>query len=212
MFEDYPVEYFWGLITLAKVLKIETGQPGDFDKPRTREEALDRLERTAGPKAQDVGEVPGQDRRGRAAISGRERLRLGSASSWRMPWASWEEALGSPFGVIKCQRLLHISLWQAKLTGNSRRRDACFECGKHSISLTTGQRGRWWLVVSCSFIEVRKSFATPLLLGKHCREQSVTIPDLLAGELLSLSALKSVATVKGLRWPQVLRNNVPCAN
>jgi hypothetical protein len=54
MFEDYPVEYFWGLITLAKVLKIETGQPGDFDKPRTREEALDRLERTAGPKARKM--------------------------------------------------------------------------------------------------------------------------------------------------------------
>jgi hypothetical protein len=54
MFEDYPVEYFWGLITLAKVLKIETGQPGDFDKPRTREEALDRLERTAGPKARQM--------------------------------------------------------------------------------------------------------------------------------------------------------------
>jgi hypothetical protein len=44
MFEDYPVEYFWGLITLANVLKIETGQPGHFDKPRTREEALDRAE------------------------------------------------------------------------------------------------------------------------------------------------------------------------
>jgi hypothetical protein len=54
MFEDYPVEYFWGLITLAKVLKIETGQPGDFDKPRTREEALDRLERTAGPVARQM--------------------------------------------------------------------------------------------------------------------------------------------------------------
>ena len=54
MFEDYPVEYFWGLITLAKVLKIETGQPGDFDKPRTREEALDRLERTAGPHARKM--------------------------------------------------------------------------------------------------------------------------------------------------------------
>jgi hypothetical protein len=54
MYEDYPVEYFWGLITLAKVLKIETGQPGDFDKPRTREEALDRLERTAGPKARQM--------------------------------------------------------------------------------------------------------------------------------------------------------------
>jgi hypothetical protein len=51
MYSEFPVEYFWPLITLAKWLKIETGQPGDFDKPRTREEALDRLERTAGPKA-----------------------------------------------------------------------------------------------------------------------------------------------------------------
>jgi hypothetical protein len=54
MYEKYPVEYFWGLITLAKVLKIEAGQPGDFDKPRTREEALDRLERTAGPQARQM--------------------------------------------------------------------------------------------------------------------------------------------------------------
>jgi hypothetical protein len=54
MFEDHPVEYFWGLITLAKVLKIETGAPGDFDKPRTKEEALDRLESTAGPKARQM--------------------------------------------------------------------------------------------------------------------------------------------------------------
>jgi hypothetical protein len=54
MYNKYPVEYFWGLITLAKVLKIETGAPGDFDKPRTKEEALDRLERTAGPKARQM--------------------------------------------------------------------------------------------------------------------------------------------------------------
>jgi hypothetical protein len=51
MHDKFPIEYFWGLITLAKVLKIETGAPGDFDRPATREEALDRLERTArGPR------------------------------------------------------------------------------------------------------------------------------------------------------------------
>jgi hypothetical protein len=36
------------------VLKIETGRPGDFDRPATREEALDRLERTAGPQARQM--------------------------------------------------------------------------------------------------------------------------------------------------------------
>ena len=54
MHDKYPIEYFWGLITLAKVLKIETGQPGDFSEPRTREEALERLERTAGPQARKM--------------------------------------------------------------------------------------------------------------------------------------------------------------
>jgi hypothetical protein len=52
--DKYPIEYFWGLITLAKVLKIETGAPGDFDRPATREEALDRLERTCGPQARQM--------------------------------------------------------------------------------------------------------------------------------------------------------------
>jgi hypothetical protein len=52
--DKYPVEYFWGLITLAKVLKIEVGDPGDFDRPARREEALDRLERTAGPAARQM--------------------------------------------------------------------------------------------------------------------------------------------------------------
>jgi hypothetical protein len=54
MHDKFPIEYFWGLITLAKVLKIETGAPRDFDRPATREEALDRLERTAGPKARQM--------------------------------------------------------------------------------------------------------------------------------------------------------------
>ena len=54
MHDKFPIEYFWGLITLAKVLKIETGAPGDFDRPATREEALDRLERTCGPQARQM--------------------------------------------------------------------------------------------------------------------------------------------------------------
>ena len=54
IYKDQPVEYFWGLITLAKVMKIELGGPLEFDPPATKEEALDRLERTAGPHARKM--------------------------------------------------------------------------------------------------------------------------------------------------------------
>ena len=54
IYKDYPVDYFWGLITLAKVLKVEIGGPHEFDRPSTKEEALDRLERTAGPQARQM--------------------------------------------------------------------------------------------------------------------------------------------------------------
>jgi hypothetical protein len=54
MYEKFPTHYWAGLITLAKVLKIEIGKPHDFDRPSTEEEALDRLERTAGPHARKM--------------------------------------------------------------------------------------------------------------------------------------------------------------
>ena len=54
IYKDYPVDYFWGLITLAKVMKVEIGGPHEFDRPSTKEEALDRLERTAGPQARQM--------------------------------------------------------------------------------------------------------------------------------------------------------------
>ena len=39
----------WGLITLAKVLKIELGPLGSFAaRPSSRDEALDRIEQVAG--------------------------------------------------------------------------------------------------------------------------------------------------------------------
>jgi hypothetical protein len=49
-----PDKYFDALVSLAKVHKLELGQPGDFDEPQTREEALDRLEQRAGPKARKM--------------------------------------------------------------------------------------------------------------------------------------------------------------
>jgi hypothetical protein len=47
IYKDYPVDYFWGLITLAKVMKVEIGGPHEFDRPSTKEEdKLDRLGRS----------------------------------------------------------------------------------------------------------------------------------------------------------------------
>ena len=54
IYRDFPTHYWAGLITLAKVLKIEIGKPHDFDRPSTKEEALDRLERKAGPEARKM--------------------------------------------------------------------------------------------------------------------------------------------------------------
>jgi hypothetical protein len=54
IYRDFPTHYWAGLITLAKVLKIEIGKPHDFDRPSTKDEALDRLERTAGPHARKM--------------------------------------------------------------------------------------------------------------------------------------------------------------
>jgi hypothetical protein len=53
-YQRFPQDYFWGLITLAKVMKIKVGNPGDFDRPSSRDEALDRLERTEGPHARQM--------------------------------------------------------------------------------------------------------------------------------------------------------------
>jgi hypothetical protein len=54
IYKNHPTHYWAGLITLAKVLKIEIGKPHDFDRPSSRDEALDRLERQAGPAARKM--------------------------------------------------------------------------------------------------------------------------------------------------------------
>ena len=51
MYLTYPQLYWAGLISLAKVLKIEIGGVDAFSKPSSRDEALDRVEARGGKKA-----------------------------------------------------------------------------------------------------------------------------------------------------------------
>jgi hypothetical protein len=49
MREKFPAIYFQCVVKLAQVHRVELGQPMEFDRPCSREEALQRLERSAGP-------------------------------------------------------------------------------------------------------------------------------------------------------------------
>ena len=50
MREKFPEIYFQSMVKLALVHRVEVGQPQEFDKPRTVEEALDQLEEQVGPR------------------------------------------------------------------------------------------------------------------------------------------------------------------
>ena len=45
-----PAAYLAGAVALAKVMRIELGKPGEFDRPKTPEEIIDKLEQRIGPK------------------------------------------------------------------------------------------------------------------------------------------------------------------
>jgi hypothetical protein len=58
IYTENPSLYFSSLVQLAKVLKIEPGEPGAFDdKPRPPEEALRKLEQRAGADARKLFET-----------------------------------------------------------------------------------------------------------------------------------------------------------
>lgn len=42
------------ILKIAQVHRVEVGRPEAFDRPRTREEALQRLEESAGPEARKL--------------------------------------------------------------------------------------------------------------------------------------------------------------
>jgi hypothetical protein len=52
----YPAQYFAGMVTLAKVIRWEIGEPGAFDRPRSPEEIMDRLEQRIGPEGRKLFE------------------------------------------------------------------------------------------------------------------------------------------------------------
>jgi len=70
--KKYPAQYFAGMVTLAKVIRWEVGTPGAFDRPRTPEEVMDRLEERIGPKGRKLFEQflqKGESARGAAAAA-----------------------------------------------------------------------------------------------------------------------------------------------
>ena len=49
MREKFPEIYFQSLVKLAIIHRVEFGQPKDFERPRSREELLQKMEERAGP-------------------------------------------------------------------------------------------------------------------------------------------------------------------
>jgi len=54
--KKYPAQYFAGMVTLAKVIRWEIGDPGAFDRPRSPEEVVERLEQRIGPEGRKLFE------------------------------------------------------------------------------------------------------------------------------------------------------------
>jgi hypothetical protein len=56
MREKFPEIHFQSMVKLALVHRVELGQPKEFDKPRTVEEALAQLEERVGTKGRRLFE------------------------------------------------------------------------------------------------------------------------------------------------------------
>jgi hypothetical protein len=52
----YPQAYFAGIVALARIIKWEFGPAGAFDRPRTPEEIIDKLEERIGSKGRKIFE------------------------------------------------------------------------------------------------------------------------------------------------------------
>ena len=48
---ERPEVILLAMLKIAQVHRVEVGRPDDFDRPSSKEEALRRLEQSAGPKA-----------------------------------------------------------------------------------------------------------------------------------------------------------------
>ena len=51
---ERPEVFLLAMLKIAQVHRVEVGRPDDFDRPSSKEEALRRLEQSAGPKARKM--------------------------------------------------------------------------------------------------------------------------------------------------------------
>jgi hypothetical protein len=54
--EEQPATYFAGAVSLAKVMRIELGKSGEFDRRMTPEEIIDKLEQRIGHEGRVIFE------------------------------------------------------------------------------------------------------------------------------------------------------------
>ena len=54
--EEQPATYFAGAVSLAKVMRIELGKPGEFERRATPEEIIDKLEQRIGHEGRVIFE------------------------------------------------------------------------------------------------------------------------------------------------------------
>ena len=51
---ERPEVFLLAMLKITQVHRVELDRPENFDRPRSREEALQRLEQSAGPKARKM--------------------------------------------------------------------------------------------------------------------------------------------------------------
>jgi hypothetical protein len=54
--KKYPQQYFAGMVALARIVRWEIGTPGDFERPRSSAEIIQKLEERVGPEGRKIFE------------------------------------------------------------------------------------------------------------------------------------------------------------
>jgi hypothetical protein len=54
--KKYPAQYFAGMVALARIIRWEVGAAGEFERPRSPEEIIQKLEERVGPEGRKIFE------------------------------------------------------------------------------------------------------------------------------------------------------------
>ena len=55
--KKYPQQYFAGMVALARTIRWEIGTPGDFERQRSPEEIMQKLEERVGPEGRKISRL-----------------------------------------------------------------------------------------------------------------------------------------------------------